>query len=218
MTHPLIDWSTSPLASLLLPIFPGRYGVYGQGHPHRYGVYGQEHKHHGYGAYGHHRRLASIEAGATRELQGVMHGHKHHGGELAFCSLSVSLAWVDLLSAGRVCWDKRLAAQRPHLLLTFLLPSNFTLSPAGRYGVYGQGHPHRYGVYGQEHKHRGYGAYGHHRRLSSFESGAARELQGFASHAHGHKHHGAELGVLGRQHSIGTRGLGAGWLSTLSCC
>ncbi len=88
-------------------------------------------------------------------------------------------------------------------------------SPAGRYGVYGQGHPHRYGVYGQEHKHRGYGAYGHHRRLSSFESGAARELQGFASHAHGHKHHGADLGVLSRQHSLG---LGAGWLSTRSCC
>ncbi len=72
--------------------------MYGQGMPHRYGVYGQEHKHRGYGAYGHHRRLASIEAGATRELQGFFsqrperpeHGHKHHGAsqELPLCGWS----------------------------------------------------------------------------------------------------------------------------------
>jgi len=70
-----------PSAPHCLPpiVLAGRYGVYGQGHGHRYGVYGQEHKHRGYGAYGHHRRLASIEAGATRELQGLTHGHKHHG-------------------------------------------------------------------------------------------------------------------------------------------
>ena len=78
----------SPACSPHRPSFSGRYGVYGQEHKHHgYGVYGQEHKHRGYGAYGH-RRLASIEAGATRELQGFFsqsphHGHKQHGANLA---------------------------------------------------------------------------------------------------------------------------------------